>query len=99
MKKSNNELIKKNLDTLNFLNRTLGGILENYKIGIYDEGIEKLSEDELIKVLDNIAHDDIDTDVKINNKDYVVEMRTVCNKKDFTLVTKEEYITKRNDKK
>lgn len=99
MKNSNNELIKKHLENLNFLNSKLGLKFENYKIGIYDKGIEKLSEDELIKVIDNIAHDNIDTDVKINNKDYVVEMKTVCNKKDFVLVTKEEYITKRNDKR
>lgn len=62
-------------------------------LGCYDQTLEKLSEEELQKVLENAEYQ-TDTDVKIKNKPYVVEIDIVDSEVDFSVLTKFEYISR-----
>lgn len=68
------------------------------EIGCWNGVMELLNEKELDKVLANIKFDK-DTDVKIDKKDYVVEIDTVDKEVDFSILTKEEYIDRYGDER
>jgi hypothetical protein len=61
------------------------------KLGTYDSKIEKLSKEELEKILDNIEYGSTDIGVTIGKNDYVVEIYHVDNEVDFNLITTKEY--------
>lgn len=63
-------------------------------IGCYDNTIEKLDAANLHKVLYHIDEEYTDVDVKINDKDFVVEIATVGSEKDLQVLSKMEYINR-----
>lgn len=67
-------------------------------LGCWDNMMEKLSKTELKKVLENIEFE-ADTDVKINRKQYVVQIDNVDEEIDFNVITKEEYIDQCGDER
>jgi hypothetical protein len=67
--------------------------VDGYKIGGYSDLMEKLNKKELEKVLIN-AISCYDVDVKINRKEYVVQIDNVDDEIDFTIITKTEYINR-----
>jgi hypothetical protein len=68
------------------------------EIGCWDEIMELLSKKELNKILANIEYQE-DTDVSIKRKKYVVEIDTIENEIDFSVLTKEEYINRYGDER
>ena len=62
-----------------------------YTLGCYNLQIERLSKEELNKVLDKIDNDWTDIHIIINKKKYVVEIKTVDDEKDFDMLTLAEY--------
>ena len=66
---------------------------EGLKIGCYSELMEKITKKEFEKVFDNALHE-ADTDVKINRKDYVVQIDRVEEEIDFVIISKSEYINR-----
>ena len=66
---------------------------EGRTIGGYSDLMEKLNKKELEKVLEN-AISCYDVDVKINRKDYVVQIDGVDDEIDFTIISKSEYINR-----
>ena len=67
-------------------------------LGCWDNMMEKLSKTELKKVLENIEFE-ADTDVKINRKQYVVQIDNVDEEIDFNIITREEYIDQCGDER
>lgn len=63
-------------------------------MGCYDPLVEKLNKENLNKVLSSIEEEYTDVDVKINKKDYVVEIATVDNEKDLQILSRSEYINR-----
>lgn len=63
-----------------------------YKIGCYDDNIDKISKKELKKILDALEEEYTDIRIKVRKKEFVVEIATVDNEKDFNMKTLEEYI-------
>lgn len=76
------------------LNKSIKEVNARYEIGCYSEGMEKISKSELKKILDVVYLEYTDVDIKIRKKNYVVEIATVDNEKDFILMTREEYISR-----
>lgn len=64
---------------------------EGLKLGCYDNGVDKISKKEFKRVLDNFFFDSGDIEIKIRNKDYILETYRVDNEVDFMLLTKKEY--------
>ena len=64
------------------------------RLGVYDKNINELSESAFNEVVDCADEEYTDVVVVSNKKQYVVEIATVDNEKDFTLYTKNEYIGK-----
>jgi hypothetical protein len=62
-----------------------------YSLGTYDSKIEKLSKEELGKVLDNIEYGSTDIGITIDRNEYVVEIYHVDNEVDINLITTKEY--------
>jgi hypothetical protein len=61
-------------------------------LGTYNSKIEKLSKEDLAKILENIEFGSTDIGVTIGAKDYVVEIFHVDNEVDFNLITTREYV-------
>lgn len=61
-----------------------------YKIGCYDDTIEKLNSINLKKVIDNMKYSE-DTKVLLNRKPYIVQMDEVDSEIDFNVITLSEY--------
>lgn len=76
------------------LDKAIKEINERYEIGCYSDGMEKISKSELKKILDVVYLEYTDVDIKIRKKNYVIEIATVDNEKDFILMTREEYISR-----
>jgi len=85
----NKELIEMKLKTLE------RGLI----LGCYNQKIEELSKTELVKVLDNLSEEWTDVDVTIGKKEYIVEIATVDNERDFDILTKAEYISRYGDER
>jgi hypothetical protein len=60
-------------------------------LGTYDSILDKLSKEDLLKVLDNMEYGSTDIGVTIDNNDYVVEIYHVDNEVDFNPITTKEY--------
>jgi hypothetical protein len=60
-------------------------------LGTYDSIIEKLSKEELVKILDNIEYGSTDIGVTIGKNEFVVEVFYVDNEVDFQMITTKEY--------
>lgn len=86
---SNKEILEKAIKKIN----------KDYKIGTYYDDMERLSKKELQKVIDNVSEEYTDVDVQIRRKNYVVEIATVDNDKDFMIMTREEYIARYGDER
>ncbi|PLS19058.1 hypothetical protein CVD28_01240 [Bacillus sp. M6-12] len=69
-------------EKLNELGLSMGG---------YNSELERLSKKELEKVLDNMEYGSTDIQVKIRQKEYVVEVYHVDNEVDFGMLTTEQY--------
>lgn len=80
MSNKNYEIIKKKIEDLGLT------------IGCYDPLVEKLNKENLNKILSSIEEEYTDVDIKINEKDYVVEIATVDNEKDLQILSRSEYI-------
>lgn len=65
-----------------------------YELGCYDCLINKVRGKDLINLLSVLDEEATDLDVKINNKEYVIELMTVDNERDLLIITKEEYINR-----
>lgn len=61
-------------------------------LGCWDNKLELLSDYSLRKVLAVVDEEYIDVIISINRKPHVVEIATVDNEKDFSVLTKAEYI-------
>jgi hypothetical protein len=60
-------------------------------LGCYDSKIDKLSKEELNKIIDNLEYGSTDVAVDINKEEYVVEIFHVDLEVDFNVITKKEY--------
>jgi hypothetical protein len=60
-------------------------------LGTYDFKIEKLTSEDLAKILENIEFGSTDIGVTIGGKEYVFEIFHVDNEVDFNLITAREY--------
>jgi hypothetical protein len=60
-------------------------------LGTYDSRIEKLSNEDMLKILDNMEYGSTDIGVTIGKNDYVVEIYHVDNEVDLNLITTKEY--------
>lgn len=63
---------------------------EGYKLGTWDNTLNKLNTTNLKKVLDNIKYQS-DTKININRKPYIVEMDEVDGEIDLNVLTLSEY--------
>jgi hypothetical protein len=63
---------------------------ESYKLGTWDNTLNKLNTTNLKKVLDNIKYQS-DTKININRKSYIVEMDEVDGEIDLNVLTLSEY--------
>jgi hypothetical protein len=63
---------------------------EGYKLGTWDNTLNKLNTTNLKKVLDNIKYQS-DTKININRKSYIVEMDEVDGEIDLNVLTLSEY--------
>lgn len=63
------------------------------KLGCWDEKIENLSKKELLKVVNSMEYQE-DTDVLIKRVSHVVEIDIVDNEIDFSLLSKQEYVSR-----
>jgi hypothetical protein len=63
---------------------------EGYKLGTWDNTLNKLNTTNLKKVLDNIKYQS-DTKININRKSYIVEMDEVDGEIDLNVLTLREY--------
>ena len=82
------------MNNRNILKRLIKLVDEGYEIGCYSELMNDISQEELIKVIEEIDQEYTDVDIKINGKNYVVEICTVDNEKDFIVLSREEYINR-----
>lgn len=87
MKKTNKEIIIEKLKEMNF------------QIGCYDVKIDKVSKAEFQKILNSLNDESTDIDIKIRRVEYVVEIQTVDDEKDFSIMTKNEYISRYGDER
>jgi hypothetical protein len=62
-----------------------------FSLGTYDNKIDKLSKEELVKILDNIEYGSTDIGVIIDRNEYVVEIYHVDNEVDIKLISTKEY--------
>jgi hypothetical protein len=60
-------------------------------LGTYDAKLDKLSKEDMLKVLDNMEYGSTDIGVTLDNNDYVVEIYHIDNEVDFNLITTREY--------
>lgn len=60
-------------------------------LGCWDKEMEKISKNELKRVLDKIGYGSTDVHIKIRRKDYVVEVSEVDNECDFKLLSRATY--------
>lgn len=65
-----------------------------YIIGCYDNTLEQLSKEELDKVIDRMFDDYTDVEVYVKNIPYIVEIATVGNEIDFSMISKDGYANK-----
>lgn len=84
-KLTNKEIIEKKVKEL------------DYKLGCYNNMIDKLSKKELKKVIEDLDQERTDVKVKINRKPYVVEITTMDNDKDLSILSVEEYVDRYGD--
>lgn len=78
----NKELLEKKIKNLD----------GSYILGCYDKNIDKLSREELMKIINVIGEEATDVDVMIGNNEYIIELTTVENEKDLSILIKKEYI-------
>lgn len=83
---SNREIIEKKL------------IEKGYKLGCWSALMELLPKKQLEKVIENMFYQE-DTDVTIRRKLYVVEIDEVDGEIDFSVLSKEEYISRYGDER
>jgi hypothetical protein len=62
-----------------------------YSLGCYDPEIEKISKDDLTKILDNLEFGSTDLGVIIDGNEYIIEIYHVDNEVDFKIITQKEY--------
>lgn len=67
---------------------------QNCVLGCYDELLDKITRAQLAKVIDELWQEYTDVKISINRKPYVVEIETIEGEKDFTVLTKEEYVSR-----
>ncbi|MFJ8528360.1 hypothetical protein [Bacillus sp. NPDC094106] len=77
----NRDLIVKKLETID----------EDLELNCYNSLIEKLSVDELNKVLERLEEEWTDVAVVMENKAYIVEIKTVDNEKDLDILLADVY--------
>lgn len=65
----------------------------NYKIGCYDKNIEKISLKELPRVIDALDYDASDVIVSIRGAIYIVEIFTVDNEVDLSIISFDNYLS------
>ena len=82
MKKTNKQRLLEKLDKVGCV------------LGCWDNKIELLTDYSLRKVLAVVDEEHTDVKVSINRKPYVVEIATVDNEKDFSVLSKAEYINR-----
>lgn len=82
MKKTNKQRLVEKLDKVGCV------------LGCWDNKIELLTDYSLRKVLAVVDEEYTDVKVSINRKPYVVEIATVDNEKDFSVLSKAEYINR-----
>lgn len=68
-----------------------------YKLGCYDENIEKVSLKELSRIVDALDYDASDVIVSIRRKLHVVEIFTVDNEIDLSIQNLDSYISQYGD--
>lgn len=66
---------------------------DGMKLGCWDDSMNHLNTANLKKVMDGMRFEE-DTDVSINRKKHVVEIDAIDGEVDFTVLTKEEYISR-----
>lgn len=66
-------------------------VQEGYKLGCYDNGLEKLNYANLMKVINRIPEGATDVPVFINRKPHIVEIFDVDDEYDFKLLSKAQY--------
>jgi hypothetical protein len=62
-----------------------------FSLGTYDSKIDKLSKEELVKILNNIEYGSTDIWVILDRNEYVVEIYHVDNEIDLKLISTNEY--------
>lgn len=73
---------------------------DGFKLGCWDEELNKLNKNNLSKVIDSLDfYDSTDVDVFINKILYVVEIWIVDKEVDFNVLSKEEYISRYGDER
>ncbi|HDR7922453.1 hypothetical protein J0794_26660 [Bacillus paranthracis] len=77
----NRELIEKKIETMDGY----------FQLSCYDSLIENLSIEELNKVLESLEEECTDVAVVMDNKTYVVEIKTVDDEKDLHVLSADEY--------
>lgn len=65
---------------------------DNYKLGCYDNKIEKLSYNQIKKIIDNIGYGSTDILVSLNRKKYIVEVSEVEDELDFSIISLPDYV-------
>ena len=68
-----------------------------YELGCYDNLLNKLDADDIVKVVNVLEDEYCDIAVTISKVKCVVEMRTVDNEKDFSVITEKEYVERYGD--
>ena len=86
---TNREVLEKEIKKIN----------KDWEIGTYYSDMDRISKKELKKVIENLMLEYTDVDVQIRKKNYVVEIATVDNDKDFMIMTREEYIARYGDER
>lgn len=66
-------------------------IKQGYKLGCWDNKINKVSKKELKRIVDSLGYGSCDIHLIINKKDFVAEVNEVDGEYDFSLVSRKEY--------
>lgn len=63
-------------------------------LGCYDANLEKLTKENLDKVIENIKFASTDVQITIHKKTYIVEIKSCNNEIDFDVLGKDVYIAR-----
>ncbi len=74
----------------NAINKKLGS---NFTIGCWDKDIEKLNQNNLKNIIENLG-ETTNVLVNLNRKKFICEMNNIDSELDFRLISRENYISK-----